>query len=446
MSLKTWLTPIISQRLLSEERLLKQRAKAEKRRAASGAAHQVHYFHQVDDPYSALACQGLAKLQKCYAIDVKAHIVGPPPDSAAPEREKLIAYSRRDAALLARRYSLYFVDPGVQPDVSRVAWAGRVLVSAAERGVFSDAAGEISRRVWSSVATMTESALGEASVVLAEPDVTRKHLEAAEAFRQRLGHYLGAMFWYGGEWYWGIDRLYHLEQRLQGLGLHRTGSPRLLFPPADDPSEAFSGAHSAPIDFYFSLRSPYSAIVAPRVFALGRLAGVPVRLRFLLPMVMRGLPVPAIKRRYITLDAAREARARGIAFGRLNDPVGRPTERGLALIPLAEQLGKGPAYVLSFMQGVWSEGIDAGSDRGLRTIAQRADIPWNQALKALKDDSWRATAAANRLELMDLGLWGVPSFRIGELSVWGQDRLWAVQETLLRETEGLMPRQPICTE
>ena len=22
------------------------------------------------------------------------------------------------------------------------------------------------------------------------------------------------MFHYGGEWYWGVDRLYHLEQRL----------------------------------------------------------------------------------------------------------------------------------------------------------------------------------------------------------------------------------------
>ena len=29
------------------------------------------------------------------------------------------------------------------------------------------------------------------------------------------------------------------------------------------------------------------------------------------------------------------------------------------------------------------------------------------------------------------GLWGVPSFRVGDLAVWGQDRLWAVQEALL---------------
>ena len=60
------------------------------------------------------------------------------------------------------------------------------------------------------------------------------------------------------------------------------------------------------------------------------------RLNFLfavLPMVMRGLPVPRPKRLYIVHDAAREARLHSTPFGRFNDPVGRPTERGLAIIP-----------------------------------------------------------------------------------------------------------------
>lgn len=30
-----------------------------------------------------------------------------------------------------------------------------------------------------------------------------------------------------------------------------------------------------------------------------------------------------------------------------------------------------------------------------------------------------------------LGLWGVPSFRVNDIAVWGQDRLWAVQDALL---------------
>jgi 2-hydroxychromene-2-carboxylate isomerase len=88
--------------------------------------------------------------------------------------------------------------------------------------------------------------------------------------------------------------------------------------------------------------------------------------------------------------------------------------------------------VLSFMQGVWAEGLDAGSDRGLRKIVVRAGLSWDAARSALKDDAWRAVAEANRVEMFGLGLWGVPSFRVGDTAVWGQDRLWAVQEALLR--------------
>jgi 2-hydroxychromene-2-carboxylate isomerase len=41
-------------------------------------------------------------------------------------------------------------------------------------------------------------------------------------------------------------------------------------------------------------------------------------------------------------------------------------------------------------------------------------------------------AEANRLEMLGLGLWGVPSFRVGNLpGHWGQDRLWAVEADLI---------------
>jgi 2-hydroxychromene-2-carboxylate isomerase len=170
--------------------------------------------------------------------------------------------------------------------------------------------------------------------------------------------------------------------------------------------------------------------VAPRIFELGRLTGAKVNLRFVLPMVMRGLPVPKVKREYIVYDTAREAHVRNIPFGRLNDPVGKPTERGLALIPFAEQHSKGQEFVLSYMQGVWAEGIDAGSDKGLKKIVERAGLRWEGAEVALQHEAWRERATANREELFAAGLWGVPSFKVGNTVVWGQDRLWAVHEAL----------------
>ncbi|MFI5300625.1 MAG: DsbA family protein [Polyangiales bacterium] len=426
MSLKTLLLPLLTERLLSHDRLLAQRARAERSRRARGEPHSVHYFHQVDDPYSALAASALIRLRERYEIELVAHVVGPPPSAAAPDRDRLVAYSRQDAQRLAGHWSLEFRDPGVQPSREAVARATGRLVAAIGAGRFVEEAWPLSRALWTDA---TRS--GEIDAPLpTNADVT-SHLRASESLRRRLGHYLGAMFHYAGEWYWGLDRLYHLECRLQALGAQKSDVHDLMFPPSGDLTAPVSLAAPPPIDFYFSLRSPYSAIVMPRVFALGRLTGAPVRLCFVLPMVMRGLPVPWNKRLYIVRDAAREAYARSVPFGRLNDPVGRPTERGLSLIPHAEREGRAQEYLLSFMRGVWAEGLDAGSDGGLRTIVERAGLSWERAQIALHDTAWRAAAEAHRRELLALGLWGVPSFHVRGTSVWGQDRLWAIEDELL---------------
>ncbi len=421
MSITSLIGPILSQRYLSRERVVAQRARAERTRVAGGKRHEVHYFHQVDDPYSALVVAALPQLGQRYDLEVVPHVVGPTRRDAAPEPDKLIAYSRQDAQLLAKHWGLDFRDPGRQPSPTAVDSVTRLLVGACETAAFLDVAAALSTRLWR-----------DETLPTAEPAAVAAHLEASQKLRARLGHYLGATLFYGGEWYWGLDRLYHLERRLQELGAQRLGVDDLMFPPDVDLTAPVRIANPPPIEFFFSLRSPYSAIVAPRVFELGRLTGAPIRLRYVLPMVMRGLPVPAAKSLYISLDAAREAHARALPFGRVSDPLGRPAERGLALIPFAERAGRGQAYVLSFMRGVWAEGIHAASDRGLRRIVERSGLGWADARPALKDEAWRTTAEQNRQQLFGMGLWGVPSFRVRDTVVWGQDRLWAVRDALLK--------------
>lgn len=429
MSLKTLLMPIVTQQRFARSTLLGKRAKAEKHRLASGLPHQVHYFHQVDDPYSHLVAQALPRILARYNIELTAHVVSPPPNSAAPERDKLVAYSRVDAALLAQHHGLNFTDQKKQPDPEHCLQATHAMVAAIEAGQFAELASAIGQWLWATDGSQPWPEQCNALRPVSSQAV-QAHIAQADTLREKLGHYLGGMFYYEGEWYWGIDRLYHLEQRLQELDAHREGVIGLSFPAEDGLAHATPLNNPPAIDFFFSFRSPYSAIVAPRIFELGRLTGAKINLRFVLPMVMRGLPVPKVKREYIVYDTAREAHVRGIPFGRLNDPVGKPTERGLALVPFAEQHGKGQEFVLAFMQGVWAEGLDAGSDKGLRKIVERAGLPWNGAKAALQDDAWWDTAQTNREELFADGLWGVPSFKVGNTVVWGQDRLWAVHAAL----------------
>ncbi|MDH4395376.1 MAG: DsbA family protein [Limnobacter sp.] len=429
MSVKTLLMPYVTQKLFSRDTLLAKRKKAEKARQSAGRPHVVHYFHQVDDPYSALMVQVLPELAARYSIELKAHVVSPPPDSAAPEREKLVEYSRKDAQALAVYRSLQFTDPGNQPVETKLQMAIDALVSAALQNRFFEFAPCISKWLWQKDST---NALPDncQSIEPCSLSQMKAHIQQSDQLRENMGHYLGAMLSYEGEWYWGIDRLYHLEERLQDLSIQKQGITGSLFEPDQDLTAPLSLHNPPDIDFFFSFRSPYSAIVAPRVFKLGELTGAKVNLKFVLPMVMRGLAVPKAKREYIVHDTAREAHARGTPFGKLNDPVGRPAERGLSLVPYAEKHGLGQEFVLSFMKGVWSEGIHAGSDSGLKKIVERTGLSWQGALQALDDESWRLRAEANRNELFGLGLWGVPSFRVGTTEVWGQDRLWQVLDAL----------------
>ena len=65
---------------------------------------------------------------------------------------------------------------------------------------------------------------------------------------------------------------------------------------------------------------------------------------------------------------------------------------------------------------------------GLRKIIERAGLDWREAKGVLGSEDWRAEAETNRVELMDYGIWGVPSFRVGETITWGQDRLWVIDD------------------
>jgi hypothetical protein len=173
-----------------------------------------------------------------------------------------------------------------------------------------------------------------------------------------------------------------------------------------------------------------------RVLALVSHYGLELRLRFVLPMVMRGLPVPAAKRTYILRDCKREAERLGLPFGSVCDPVGRPVERGLAILNGAMATGAGPAFADSFLRGVFAEAVDAGSDRGLRQLVERAGLDWQQARVWMADESWRAVAEDNRRSMFADQLWGVPSFRFGALSTWGQDRLWLVEQAIVETLGG----------
>ena len=406
-----------------------QRTRAGVLRRIKGASAQVHYFHQADDPYSHLCVQLLERLGQRYDVDLLPHLVSPPEDSAAPDRERLGHWSLRDATLLAQAHGLE--PPVASPDAAAVASAESSLAASLQAGRFVVDAAAISWRLWSAQPQPEDPMRGHA------PVDAQAAKTAGTVLRKQLGHYLGATFFYGGEWYWGIDRLHYLEQRLRDEGLCREPASALLVAARDIALPGAPALHTSPkppaqLHYFCSFRSPYTYIALPRVRQLAEHYGAQLQIRFVLPMVMRGLPVPREKSMYIVADVAREAQRVGMRYGYLVDPVGKPVERGYAVLHQAMKAGAGLQLAQSFLQGVWADGIDAGTDSGLYAIAARAGLDKNFVDKALSDESWREAAAANRLELLDMDLWGVPSFRVNDLpGYWGQDRLWMVEQDLI---------------
>jgi len=389
----------------------------------------VHYFHDPADPYSYLAAQMLPRLRERYRIELMPHLVPPPDASAAPDAARLAAWSCRDAAVLARAHGLEFPADAVPADPDLARHLSAVLARAITREEFAPFAIAAGREFW---AADPADRLRVAALPAATELDTASSVQKGARLRRKLGHYLGATFYFEGEWYWGVDRLHYLEARLAGLGLDReAGQPKLA--PVRDLALAPPGGEAVGqvLHLFMSLRSPYSYLAVPRAAALARHYGAELRLRFVLPMVMRGLPVPWAKRRYIMLDTKREAERLGLRFGKTVDPVGHGVERGLAVLHEAIAAGQGATFAQSFLQGVFADGIDAVSNAGLHQMAARAGVSAGSVRAALADDSWRAVAEANREEMLAAGLWGVPCLRVDEgPMVWGQDRLWVIEEAL----------------
>jgi len=421
--MRSWLKRQVYKRVTSLKRREAAHARGEAQRRRTGAPCRLAYFHRIGDPASALTAPLLAKLAGRFDITVDVHLVGRPEAAVMPEPHRLEAFGRGDAERLARQFGLAFRDPGTPPDPVRAARAEIAADAALDCPDALQTVCDIDAAFW------TGAPLPETG----DEARTAARMKTAEAQRDAAGHFQSATVFLDGEWYWGADRFHYLEARLGRQGLRRDDIPDATpLAPVLHESMATGDTGGAELEFFPSLRSPYTYLAARRTFDLARRWNARVKISFVLPMVMRSLPVPRRKGVYFLKDCAREAERIGLDFGDICDPLGRPAERGLAVLHHALEAGRGEAFLLSYLSGVWSQGIDAGSDRGLRKLAERAGLDWTGARKALADESWRTTAETNRARLTGLGLWGVPSYRMGDCAVWGQDRLWVVEEALAR--------------
>ncbi len=424
MKLETALRSRIIQWMTSQPRQWLGRKRVEMMRRISGRPHELIYFHRADDPYCQLMVQILPELMTRFYVQIKPIVVERLPANMYPDPQRYEAYTILDAIRQAKLYGLGYPARAIVPDVLSVRMANNFLADHQDDPNFFTLAEDVGAALWQRDVVGLQAICGDALIE------NSQQLRDNEKFLYRLGHYASANIYYGEEFYLGTDRLDHLESRLNDLGL---GDGERHFDLGrvwiDDVVDKPLDASDQTIEIFHSVRSPYSYLALEQCAYLKQHTGVNVVIKPVLPMVKRGLKVPQIKIRYIVSDTAREARESNIPFGRMTDPLSS-AEKALAIGHWARTLGREMNFYRAFGQAHFADGIDGSTVDGMVSILETAKLSVRSGLEAMTDQSWREEVEANRQEMLRLGCWGVPTLKCGDTVVWGQDRMYAIVESL----------------
>jgi 2-hydroxychromene-2-carboxylate isomerase len=401
-----------------------RRAVADLRSKVSKAPRRLDLYFDIADPWSHIAAQIARRLVDAYGVELGVTVITPPASDVDPAPLLRTKHAVRDAQYLADYWNIDF--PGKrEADPTMLREVGTALVKDRPAADQLTAALELTTAMWSGDKKQLAVMLGKwgTESSMRVPPVLNANYEAL----RKAGHYQGAMLAYGGEWYWGLDRLHYLEEVLA----HDTGKPvaTVVTQRADREPIALSEKPLS-CEMWFSFRSPYSYLALEQIEQV--LGNVPLVLRPVQPMVTRGLQLPSVKRMYIVRDAKREADRLGIPFGEICDPLGTGVDNCIAIAHWANQQGKLFPFAKSAMRGIWAEARDMSEYVDLRYVVERAGLPWTEAKAALGREEAVKWANANVADLAVIGLWGVPSFRCGDFIAWGQDRLPLLADRLRR--------------
>jgi 2-hydroxychromene-2-carboxylate isomerase len=404
---------------------------------------EVVVFLQLDDPYSYLLSYYLEHLIPHYERKVKFRFVvcqalG---GEYMSRPDELTKYALLDCTRLAGQLGIPFLDANKEPaELYRRTLLDFVVAEHEEELIetFTRALSLFWRGDKDGVAELIGRTHGD-------PSETNVIVGKNQLLLRKMGHYNCATMYYGGEWYWGIDRLLYLTDRLDREKLNRFSKPVAELEklertmdtklPASPPADV-SGF--PPLEMFHSFRSPYSYVGLQQAFDLADAFGIELKVRPVMPMVQRGVGLPRSKLRYIIQDAGREARSREVPLGTVMDPLGKGIENCMAGYRYAKSKGQERPFLVAVGEAVFSDGVDLTEDEGLQYLADRAGLDWDDFQSALEDDSWRDEVDDNGQALLDAGMWGVPSYRMGSFVCWGQDRVWLLARalTLMCEKRG----------
>ncbi|SDD51696.1 2-hydroxychromene-2-carboxylate isomerase [Belnapia rosea] len=196
------------------------------------------------------------------------------------------------------------------------------------------------------------------------------------------------------------------------------------------------------IDYYASLNSPWTHLGAARIEALAAQHGASLRIW---PVDFGtifagsgGLPLPKRspqRQAYRLQELARWREALGIPIQ--IQPKHFPAKElpaAACVIAVRETMGDAPAIRLAHrvLKACWEDDLDPGEEATLVRLIGEVGLDGEAVLALGKEPRWAEMRTADSERALARGVFGAPSYVIGDDIFWGQDRLEFVAKRLAR--------------
>jgi 2-hydroxychromene-2-carboxylate isomerase len=228
----------------------------------------------------------------------------------------------------------------------------------------------------------------------------------------------------GEEWWWGVDRLLHVEAALSGAsGPHLDPVPPLT---------------RRTLRFFHDFSSPFAYLASTQIDRIAQAKGAIVEyVPILLGGLFRSIGTPMVplfsmsqsKQAWLYRDLQNWA-----AWWEV--PLVFPSRFPLRTITPARISLVEPSTIPTLYQAAWVDDLDIGNDECLHNVLTSAGFDAPALLKAANEPETKRLLKENTQCAAEAGVCGVPTFQVDEGPMfWGQDRLHMVEAAL----DGWMP-------
>ena len=185
----------------------------------------------------------------------------------------------------------------------------------------------------------------------------------------------------------------------------------------------------AGVTFYFDLGSPYAYLAAERIANVvpgpERVRWQPVLLGGLFKLAGRSTWALGDHRRRETGMAEIERRARGYGLPAIHWPDPWPSDYLFAMraATYAFAVGRGEAFARQAFREAFQRGRDLHFAAHVLDAAERAGLARAEVQAATEDPQIKAALRQATDDAHAIGVFGVPTVRVGDELFWGDDRL-----------------------